>query len=90
MNKGFEALERLVCCDEELGYSIECFDRDLNIVKKELRALEIIKEKGIDVEAFKNYQTVIAYNWSIRFERYKRKELIQEEFDLLKEMLKYD
>lgn len=51
------------------------------------KAWEIVKEKGVDVATFNTYQTVIEYNWSIRFEKYKRKELIQEEFDLLKEVL---
>ncbi len=45
--------------------------------------LRIIFEKNIDIDMIKNYQTVIEYNWNIRFDKYKRKELTEEEFDLL-------
>lgn len=51
------------------------------------KVLEIIMEKGVDIATFNDYQTVIEYNWSIRFERYKRKELTQQEFELLKRWL---
>lgn len=51
------------------------------------KAWEIVREKGVDVATFNTYQTLIEYNWSIRFEKYKRKELTQQEFELLKEML---
>ena len=72
----------------------EWIDKPLEIIKQALEtkskkelAWEIVKGKGVDVATFNTYQTVIEYNWSIRFEKYKRKELTQQEFDLLKEML---
>lgn len=68
--------------------------REFKIIKQALikaqeqeKVLEIIIEKGVDVATFNTYQTVIEYNWSIRFEKHKRKELTQEEFELLMEWL---
>ena len=52
------------------------------------KVLEIIKEKGVDVATFNTYQSVIEYNWNIRFEKHKRKELTEEEFELLKRYFK--
>lgn len=67
----------------------------LNIIQQALikaqeneKVLEVIKEKGVDIATFNTYQSVIGYNWSIRFEKHKRKELTQEEFDALKRFVK--
>lgn len=57
---------------------------DLDQVNKEHKALEIIKSKGIDVDALKYYKDLEHYNFSLRgrFEH-----LTQEEYELLKEVL---
>lgn len=91
MSKGQEAFGRFLehCDSENSSYCINGDDlKDIAITEKELMAFDIIKEKKVDIATFNTYQSVIEYNWSIRFEKHKRKELIQEEFDLLKEMLK--
>ena len=52
-----EALERLVCCDEDIGYTSKYVERDFNIVKQALlkaqeqeKVLKIIKGKVIWIE----------------------------------------
>jgi len=43
MSKDYlEALERLVCCDEDIGYTSKYVERDFNIVKQALQRLEAI------------------------------------------------
>ena len=61
----------------------ELFDEQCNV-------LSIIKEKDVDIDMIKDNQTVIEYNWNIRFEKYKRKELTPEEFDTLKRWVEND
>ncbi len=63
-----------------------CYSNSYNLKKaeKKLKALEIIKEKGIDVDALKYHKDLEHYNFSLRG-RYES--LTQEEFDLLKEVL---
>ena len=52
-------------------------------VKNKLKALEVIKEKGVDVGLLLNCSNVRKYNNAIRFELYNHK-LTQEEFDLIR------
>lgn len=60
-----------------------CF-KEIEKSQEQEKVLEIIKEKGVDVATFNTYQSVIEYNWSIRFEKHKRKELTEEEYDAVK------
>ncbi len=101
MSKVFEALKdikdtlqqieyynRDVKIDNSIYNSFDTIENALTTKSKKEQAFEIIKEKNVDVDMIKNCQTVIKYNWDIIFEEYKRKELNQEEYDLLKEVLK--
>jgi len=92
MSKGLKALERIkatliVCKKLYLNESA------VAEIEKELKALEIIKNKLIDVGrlygcmvAYPNEKTPIHYNEKID-KRYKTYMLTQEEYDLLKEVL---
>ena len=53
-------------------------------VNKMLTALEIIKSKGIDIDALKYHKDLEHYNFSLRG---RFEQLTQEEYDLLKEVL---
>ena len=66
---------------------------EFEIIKKELKALEIIKTKNVDIDyiktcfydkkgGFKDYNA-----WAVQYEN---EELTQEEYDLLKEVLEDD
>ena len=57
---------------------------DCDIVEKELKALEIIKEKEVNVYDFKEYESKYEYN---KHTKEEFQELTQEEYDLLKEVL---
>jgi len=63
-----------------ISMSIEEWNKN----QKKLNALEIIKEKGIDIDALKYHKDLEHYNFSLRG-RYES--LTQEEYDLLKEVL---
>ena len=94
MSKGLEALDNIK--DEMLEWT-EGYEEDLDIVEKELKALEIIKEKDVNVYWFRyvhkhhkkietrpfHSNALEAYNSGIKVER----RLTQEEYDLLKEVL---
>ncbi len=80
MSKGLEALKdvRDICSD-----MTSVFDDDLDIIEKELKAFEIIKEKKVNVIILMGCDSVEEYNkhplsW---------KKLTQEEYDLLKKVL---
>ena len=90
MSKALELLERI-----ENEYSIDeavFYKEDFKQVRKELKALEIIKEKNVSVAMLKSCVTVKMYN-TIAFdeEHFKDKDyarkLTEEEFNLLKEVL---
>lgn len=55
-----------------------------NAFPKELKALEIIKEKNVKIDVLKYQSDVVFYNMAV-FE--KEEKLTQEEYDLLKEVL---
>ena len=88
MSKGLEALKEIgmnyarVFKARENGK--KQFVHDYLIIEKELKALEIIKDKRVNVEwllkCFKDYD-LETYN------TYQTKPLTQEEYDLLKEVL---
>ena len=87
MSKGLEALKNI---RREAGfpyfstfYDSDMWKEDFATVEKELKALEIIKSKGIDIDLLKYHKDLEHYNFSLRgrFEH-----LTQEEFDLLREV----
>ena len=98
MSKGLEALERAkgrngLPLNENFAPVTE---KEIAIIEKELKALEIIKNKNVNVNMF-----VSICNFRDGFEKYNelilqedmtgKKEknlLVQEEYDLLKETLK--
>lgn len=87
MNKGLEALNTIRHIhDMECGED-ESINKDFDIIEKELKALEIIKNKDVDVEYFKikkDKGSLEDYNVRLY------DELTQEEYDLLKEVLPWD
>lgn len=84
MTKGLEALERFkqpyMMCDLDWNNRVE-------IIEKELQALDIIKEKEINIHALllhlKRFDSPSGYNALIG----AKYQITQEEYDLLKEML---
>ena len=91
MNKGLEELRRLAyengCCrcqywkDKKCNNGYECVWLD---IEKELKALEIIKEKNVSIYWVKNSCCVDEYN----YENYNQRPTLEKwEFDLLKEVL---
>ena len=88
MSKGLDALTKVI-----LGCGSFVYAREYNIIEKELKALEIIKNKEIDTKYLirlwktseKSDKDILwKFNWYIRLEENK---LTQEEYDLLKEVL---
>ena len=66
------------------------YSKQYEIIKKSLKALEIIKEKRVNVFALKTTNTLKEYN-NVFIGNYcdrKTRKLKKEEYDLLKEMLK--
>ena len=89
MNKGLKALYSIKTNMQHLnGGVVGDYNPDAwDIIEKSLKALEIIKEKRVDVTFFDTY---IKWNWE-KYQNRKlkcsEKELIKEEYDLLKEVL---
>jgi len=90
MSKGLEALNDLRTFSDCLATNkrfpkvfkeSDCYDT----IEKELKSLEIIKEKQVNVWAFSMCNAVGAYNASLPND--STKPMTQEEFDLLKEVL---
>ena len=87
MPKRLEALEDIILylnANEPKGLYCE----NIEVIKKELKALEIIKKKWVDVgylivDVFNENKTLESYNSGL-YEYFK---LTQEEFDLLEEVL---
>lgn len=95
MSKELEAIKSLgehhcslmqKCESEECN--IPCYEckylKEEEIIKKGLKALEIIKEKEVQVAIFLLTNSCIGYNFSRGL---LGKDLEQEEYDLLKEVL---
>ena len=82
MSRGLEALKNInlntILVNERYGRYI--FNVDINIIEKELKSLEIIKEKKVEVLWLIN-KSLEDYNKNHFYE------LTQEEYDLLKEVL---
>lgn len=101
MSESLDALKRMYeHLDVDLNYdeyAYEIADKDFETIKKELKALEIIKEKKVDVGELLESDTLADYNETV-FVTYPNKRvekeynpysylLAQEEYDLLKEVL---
>ena len=88
MGKGLEALERIkdnlaVFVNDDYHY--EDYANDINLIEKELKALEIINKKDINVGAFKELD-LEHYNMYAR-DILGLRPLTQEEYNLLNEVL---
>ena len=97
MSKGLQAYLIVKMCGA--GYSIKEYENFCKIVENELKALEIIRKKKVNLQTF---DIIIKQDWS--FENYENEEndkntsgqqfsnkrLTEEEFNLLKEVLKND
>lgn len=82
--KGLDALELLFSCVRcENGHNLEICSLARQTIKKELKALEIIKEKQVDVRMFIIYD-LENYN---RLQKNDYCKLTKAEDDLLKEVL---
>ena len=92
MSKGLEALKHLEdkfrtsSWAKEMDFTCACFE-----IEKSLKALEIIKEKRVSIDllliCFETKKPVKYYNESLL--AYNSGKLTQDEFDLLKEILKW-
>ena len=89
MSKGLEALKSITECAPWSDQGLE----KLATIEKELKALEIIKNKVIDItylfrlwktSEMNDFDILYKFNWYIRLEENK---LTVEEYDLLKEVL---
>lgn len=85
MTKELEALERL-------HREYNCMNdhsedhKDFALIEQALKALEVINEKGVEVVMVKTCPRVEGYNeWH---SQYKCMQLTQEEYELLKEVLR--
>ncbi len=88
MTKGLEILENLI--GNEIFISLgriqgkKQFANNINVIKKELKALEIITSNQVNVARVNRCCNALQYNMGVMHEeRY----LNEEEFDLLKEIL---
>lgn len=88
MSKELEALEeirrRLInddwLCEDNTGV----YEKEYANIEKAIKALEIIKNKKVNIDILKQVDNVELYNKCIH---YLDRQLTQEEFDLLKEVL---
>ena len=103
MSKELEALERLYCAGRlDLDYVLNGKqNQDYKNVEKALKALEIIKEKRVNVEEFiemfEDWKEITYEEWIIYYEEngyyiqgnedFDYNRLAKEEFDFLKEVL---
>ena len=86
MSKGLEKLKTIRHIhDMECGED-ESINKDLDIIEQELKALEIIKEKKVNVMLFISLKDIGLERYNKCFEA-EEHQLTQEEFDFLKEIL---
>ena len=85
--EGLEALKEHKLVLKQLGHNYCDNWGNLIVIEKELKALEIIREKYVDVAVLKNTENVEQYNNTILLFFKCSKELTKEEYDLLKEVL---
>lgn len=83
MSKGLEALKRIA---ERMANKEPMIVRDYTNIEEELKALEIIRTKEVNIYAIRKSENLVDYNvsWVLR---HKERILTQEEYDLLKEVL---
>ena len=83
-----ESLDRMWNAINDLGYLRNNGEQDYQLVKKSLQALEIIKEKEVDVFLLKDCPNLAHYNRHFDYSEYIKltRNLNQEEWDLLKEI----
>ena len=88
MSKELEALERLYCAGRlDLDYVLNGKqNQDYKIIEKALKALEIIKNKEVNVFVLLHSGNLKIYNDIVEDNR----KLTQEKYDLLKEVLLWD
>lgn len=66
----------------------EAYGKRFDGIEKELKALEIIDKKNVNVGCLKRSESAGSYNYKMDESRDKCKSLTQDEFDLLKEVMK--
>ena len=71
--------------DNEITEQLIKDTEEHKIIERELKALEIIIEKQVDIELFNRCKSCKEYNYSVGFSRFNR-DLTEEEFNLLKEL----
>ena len=92
---GLEALNKI---DNEVLYGVyaqEHYSNEIETIRKELKALEVIKEKRVNVGTFihltkilkKDYEQCKALNNTFGANICEKEILTEEEFNLLREML---
>ena len=81
MSKGLEALQFM---RERDMFLPSC----ANTIEKELKALEIITNKKVDIWTFSYCKNLREYHYAISVKYYPQLRLSKEEYDLLKEVLK--
>lgn len=90
MSKGEEALGRFLehCIPTKDDYSSK-FEgvRDISIIKKELMAFDIIVKKNVDIALLKKSNDWLDYYTRVKHRTGGNTDIIQEEFDILKEVL---
>ena len=86
-NKGLDAFKRLVRDYDyyDDGIDEERHEEDIEIIEKELKALDIIKNKAVSIAVLIQSTNVEEYNYCKNLLAF---DLTQEEYDLLKEVLK--
>ena len=79
-----EGLFRNKIHDYKIRYGKDVFSKQIPIIEKELKALEIIKEKAVSTAILIQSTNVKEYNYCKNLLAF---DLTQEEYDLLKEVL---
>ena len=92
MNKGLEIIKKkkeLLNKQNQDDQSVIIWDFELDTIEKELKALEIIKDKRLDVTLLQDSENLDYYNIDVQnyYTVYEDMYLTQEEYDLLKEVL---
>ena len=80
---GLEALRSIRPCANVCGD----YDPYCDIIEKELKALEVLKKKTVNVKLVKALGSLEEYNNMYADSRSKFPKLTQDEFDLLKEAM---
>lgn len=81
---GLDDLDHIDC--NTLYEFVDCY----NTIEQSLKAFEIIKTKQVDLHTVNNVKSCREYNLKMmgRYAYYENKTLTEEEYDLLKEILK--